>query len=168
MVIKTFIEEIVAELNKIENQYIEVVVEEDSEKALVAQIFDNRIVWSHSNFEYTYELVYELLKNNNLEDIASKYFITKCCIAHEIGHFMDITSKSALHHLEYLSNLSLQYEEDNEMYNNIAQEFYDLRIKLEENAWNLSEKIVNFSTHKEWLGFYLIRQFFLNSYLIEK
>lgn len=168
MIIQQFLENILSEFDIEDN--ISIVLENDKKTPLAARITTDEIVWSEENFAISYLRFSNFLKEDGydiIDGIDSYYFITKCCLAHEIGHLFDSEIKNKLDKLRELynktTNCNTVYE-----FNLFANNFKNTKIEMEEKAWDIAETIVEFKNEFEKIIFNKIKYYALNSYYTTK
>lgn len=168
MIIKQFLEEILNEFDI--NDEIYIFLENEQKTPLAARITTNEIVWSEENFAISYLRFSNFLKEdgyNIIDCIDSYYFITKCCLAHEIGHLLDIEIKDKLSKLKVLYNKTTNCNNVYE-FNLFASNFKNTKIEMEEKAWEIAETIIGFKNDFEKIIFNKIKSYALNSYYSTK
>ncbi|MBQ3423241.1 MAG: hypothetical protein IJH34_16645 [Romboutsia sp.] len=169
MIIKDFLQKILDEIKKeynISNYDIDIIIEENNDRPLAAKIFENQIVWSEHNFEMIHQTIYELLKENDIYiegSIEYFYFVTKCCLCHEIGHFLDKNSRKSMCRLFAISQESCKCNTV-QKYNILALEYKDIKVSMEIEAWNICENIMNMDDLYQKKIFDIIKSYFLQTY----
>lgn len=160
MIIQNFLEKALTEVNLGKNIKLE--VSEDSDTLLTARIFENKIVWSESNFVDMYFLIHEYIEKRGLflaHNIKTYYIISKCCLAHEVGHLID---KNAKRTLRKRNRIAKRF--NNKPSEKLLSRYNDLSLKMENRAWDKIEKKLNIRDEVEKKVFYLVKEFGLNSY----
>lgn len=160
MIIQNFLEKALKEVNV--GKDIRLEVSEDGNDLLTARIFENKIVWSESNFVDMYFLIHEYIEKRGVflaHNIKTYYIISKCCLAHEVGHLID---KNAKRTLRKRNRIAKRF--NNKPSEKLLYQYNDLSLKMENRAWDKIEKRLNIQDETERKIFNLVKEFGLSSY----
>lgn len=161
MIIQCFLEKVLEDL-ALDKKNISLVVESDSSEHLYAKVFEDKIVWSENNFVDLYFIIFDYLEKNGLylnHNIKTYYMVSKCCLAHEVGHLLDDKGK---HYLNKRNQIAQRF--NNNPKQSLIRKYQRLSLKLENRAWDIIEKEIEFDDTLEHRIFLLIKEFGLQSY----
>ena len=161
MIIQCFLEKVLEDLD-LDKKNISLEVESNSSKQLYAKVFEDKIVWSESNFVDLYFIIFDYLEKNGLylnHNIKTYYMVSKCCLAHEVGHLLDSKGK---HYLNKRNQIAQRF--NNNPKQSLIRKYQRLSLKLENRAWDIIEKEIEFYDVLEHKIFLLIKEFGLQSY----
>lgn len=161
MIIQYFLEKALEDLG-VGEKNISLSVEDTSDEHLYAKVFENKIVWSESNFLDLYFIIFDYLDNHGLHlkhNVKTYYMISRCCLAHEVGHLLDEKGK---HYLNKRNQIARKF--NNNPKASLIRKYHRLSLKLENRAWDIIESEIEFDDELEYRIFLLIKEFGLQSY----
>lgn len=161
MIIQYFLEKALEDLD-VDGKNISLFVDDTGNKHLYAKVFENKIVWSESNFIDLYFIIYDYLENHGLHlkhNVKTYYMISRCCLAHEVGHLLDDKGK---HYLNKRNQIAQKFNKNPK--SSLIRKYNRLSLKLENRAWDIIENKIDIEDSTEREIFHLIKEFGLESY----
>ena len=96
-------------------------------------------------------------------NVDTYYMVSRCCLAHEVGHLIDKTAKIRLRRRNRIAE-----KFNKKPTKRLLNKYYKISLRMETSAWNKIEKKLNIEDEKEREIFYLVKDFGLNSYINKK